>query len=386
VAAVNKYGVGPFPADDSIAMTALAADRPGAVAAPTTTKETIYVRIAWTAAVANHIAVDAYQIMVADSVGTFVDVSAPPLNACTSSTVVDFQHCLIPMTSFWGAPLNLPQEAIVRAQIRAHNVRGWSEDEGTAASNTEGATIETVPRQMAAPTRGTDTTDTVLHIDWAASTGLDTGGSDIVGYAVYSDDGVPGAAWPDEWKHEAGYTALHESTFLKITEGVKAAAIYTFRVMAKNKWGWGAFSTTDGGAGRVLAATHPSQVGLTTTAIDPATGGVLISWEAPLATGGVQITAYRVEVQGLAASSIVWNTEAACDGEAAGTAGDAIRSSRSCIIPMADLVRPTPGPALAFDALVQVRVSAANEGLGIGEFGPTSDVNTVGARIRQAPG
>lgn len=127
-------------------MSALAADRPGAVAAPTTTKETIYVRIAWTAAVANHIAVDAYQIMVADSVGTFVDVSAAPLFACTASTVVEYQHCLIPMTSFWAAPLNLPQEAIVRAQVRAHNTRGWSEDEGTAAANTLGATIETVPR------------------------------------------------------------------------------------------------------------------------------------------------------------------------------------------------------------------------------------------------
>lgn len=49
---------------------------------------------------------------------------------------------------------------------------------------------------MAAPTRGTDTTDTVLHIDWAASEGLNTGGSAVVGYAVYSDDGVPGAVWP----------------------------------------------------------------------------------------------------------------------------------------------------------------------------------------------
>lgn len=156
--------------------------------------------------------------------------------------------------------------------------------------------------------------------------------------------------------------------------------------MAKNKWGWGTFSTTADGAGRVLAATHPSQVGLTTTAIDPATGGVLISWQPPLATGGVPITAYRIEVQGLAGSDIVWGTEAACDGEAAGAAGDAIRSTRSCIIPMADLVKPSPGPALAFDALVQVRVSAANEGLGIGEFGPTSNVNAVGARIRQAPG
>lgn len=84
------------------------------------------------------------------------------------------------------------------------------------------------------------------------------------------------------------------------------------------------------------------------------------------------MTAYLVEVKG---SDGTWRTDPACDGSQALTV-----SSRVCEVPMASLVA-SGSHALAFDTLVEVRVSAAN----VRGFGPTSALNTAGARIRQVP-
>jgi hypothetical protein len=139
-------------------------------------------------------------------------------------------------------------------------------------------------------------------------------------------------------------------------------------VKAKNKWGWGAFS----GPAAILAATTPSQVPTASTAIHTATGGVSLSWPAPAATGGVQVTSYLVELRG---TDSTWRTDPACDGSDA-----TVASLRTCVIPMASLVA-AGSHALAFDVLVEARVSAGN----VRGYGPTSNPNTSGARTRQAP-
>ena len=138
--------------------------------------------------------------------------------------------------------------------------------------------------------------------------------------------------------------------------------------MAKNKWGWGPFSP----AASVLAATSPAQVPSTSTAIDAATGGVTVSWAAPAALGGVPVLSYLIEIRG---GDSVWRTDAACDGTSS-----PVLSGRTCLIPMASLAA-AGSHALAFDALVAVRVSAAN----VRGYGPASSPNSSGARIRQVP-
>ena len=150
IAAQNKYGLGVV----SDALSVLIAEAPAVPAAPTTTQETNYVRIAWTAPVDNHATIDQYQILIADSDGLFVEDTAVCDGA--EQTVVDGLHCLVPMTALWAEPFTLAQSTTVQAKILAHNERGWS---GTSDANTAGAAVETVPHAMDSPTRGVTTSD-----------------------------------------------------------------------------------------------------------------------------------------------------------------------------------------------------------------------------------
>jgi len=278
----------------------------------------------------------------------------------SSSAVVSALHCLVPMTSLWAAPFSLAQGAVVRAQVRAHNDRGWS---AASSANTAGAGVEVVPHQMASVTRGSSTSDTAVVIDWTALASPENGGTAVLGYALYTDDAGGGATWTEV----IGYTSVYSGTTFTLTGGVSAGASYGFKVMAKNKWGWGAFSD----AATILAATAPSVAGSATTVIDAGTGGVVLTWSAPASTGGIALTSYLVEVQG---SGGGWSAEPACP-----SADASLVASRTCTIPMASLVASPH--LLPFDALVVVRLTAANA-QGAGPGGPE---NTSGARIRQLP-
>jgi hypothetical protein len=109
VAARNKYGSGPYSSEISV----LAAEAPDTPATATTEDATIYVKISWTAPSDNHATIDAYQILIVDSSGAFVEDTA----SCdgSSPTVVSALYCLIPMTSLWAAPFSLPQDTVVQA-------------------------------------------------------------------------------------------------------------------------------------------------------------------------------------------------------------------------------------------------------------------------------
>lgn len=264
------------------------------------------------------------------------------------------------MTSLWAAPFSLAQGAIVKAQIRARNDRGWS---GTSSANTVGAAVEVVPHKMAAVTRGSGTSDTAVVIDWAALASPQDGGAAVLGYALYTD----GASGTSTWTEVIGYTSVYSGTTFTLTDAVSAGATYAFKVMAKNKWGWGAFSDS----ATILAATTPSVATSATTTIDPGTGGVVLTWSAPASSGGIPLTSYLVEVQGNGGG---WSTDPACPSSDA-----SLVASRTCTIPMASLVASPH--LLAFDALVVVRLTAANA---LGD-GPTGPANTAGARIRQVP-
>jgi hypothetical protein len=137
-------------------------------------------------------------------------------------------------------------------------------------------------------------------------------------------------------------------------------------VRAYNKWGWGSFSPV----APILAATVPSQMGIVTTSIDAATGGVLITWSNP-SSNGASITSYLIEIQ---ASDSSWNTDTThCDGNS-----NAVFFSRQCIIPMS-VMSSTYG--LALNTLIEVRASAFNI---YGQSTP-SYVNSLGARVMTVP-
>lgn len=273
------------------------------------------------------------------------------------------------MTALWVAPYSLPQGAAVLAKVRAHNARGWS-SYSPATTSAGAAVVETVPKALNAPTRGTATTDSVLQVDWAAPTGTNNGGSAILGYAVYWDSATAGSG-SQVWTELIGESSTHTALTYSRTTGITGGKTYAVKVKAKNKWGWGPFSSVTS----ILAATVPGPPGVPVTTIDAATGGVKITWAAPGATGGVATTAYRIEIRG--GDGTTWRTESTCDGTTG--ASSAVVTSRSCIIPMANLVAGG-SHALAFDALVLARVAAGN----VRGYGATAE-NTSGARIRQVP-
>ena len=282
--------------------------------------------------------------------------------------MISSTECLVAMTALWVAPYSLPQGTPVLAQVRARNARGWGAY--SPVTVTAGAAlVETVPVALAAPSRGTLTSDSQLQVDWVAPTGTADGGSVILGYAVYWDDATA-ASGTQVWTELIGESSTHTAVTYTRSTGITGGAIYAVKVKAKNKWGWGPFSAVTS----ILAATVPGAPGVPVTAIDAATGGVSVTWAAPGTTGGVAVTAYRIEVKG---GDGVWRTDSSCDGTTGATSP--VVTGRSCIIPMANLVA-AGSHALAFDALVVVRVAAGN----VRGYGLTSE-NTSGARIRQAP-
>lgn len=121
----------------------------------------------------------------------------------------------------------------------------------------------------------------------------------------------------------------------------------------------------------ILAATVPSQMGIVTTSVDAATGGLKIVWTNP-SSNGTPITSYLIEIQD---SSSTWRTQTTyCDGN-----NNVVFFNRYCIIPISTL---TNAPfTLALGTLVQVRALALST---YGQSTP-SYVNTLGARVRTVP-
>jgi len=120
-----------------------------------------------------------------------------------------------------------------------------------------------------------------------------------------------------------------------VTEGTS----YQFKVRAANKWGFGNFSNVVS----ILAAGVPEQVTSVSTAIDPTTGGVKISWTEP-DDNYDSITSYTVEVKD---SGGVWQDDLTnCDGSQ-----PLILAQLYCIIPMS-VFSGTWG--LSYDGLIEV--------------------------------
>lgn len=106
------------------------------------------------------------------------------------------------------------------------------------------------------------------------------------------------------------------------------------------------------------------------TALDSASGNVIVSWSAP-ADGYSEITSYLVEVQ---TGSLDWHSPvSACPGTDV--------NLLECTLAMNELHTEEPY-LLGFDSLVVARVTASNS---YGSALLASPVNTEGVKIRSAP-
>lgn len=86
---------------------------------------------------------------------------------------------------------SLSTNSLIQVIIAAHNSAGWG---SYSQPNIDGATMETVPEVLDAPTFNlASSTNTQLVIDWNAPTqGVETGGSSvtITSYTLYWDQGL----------------------------------------------------------------------------------------------------------------------------------------------------------------------------------------------------
>ena len=84
---------------------------------------------------------------------------------------------------------SLPVDRVIQVHIKAHNSDGWGQ---YSEINTAGATIETLPLQMSAPSFDIATsTNTQIKLTWNLLTGTGTGGSSVslTNYVIEWDNG-----------------------------------------------------------------------------------------------------------------------------------------------------------------------------------------------------
>lgn len=84
-------------------------------------------------------------------------------------------------------------------------------------------------------------TEVEIQIDWIAlTTSAETGGSAITSYELHWNQG----STVDEYVALVGSSTDYTSTSYTISTGLTAGETYTFKILAKNRWGSGEFSTT----------------------------------------------------------------------------------------------------------------------------------------------
>lgn len=201
------------------------------------------------------------------------------------------------------AAYGLARGALVQAQVQAKGLNGW----GLWSSlNAAGATVQTEPGPMNPASEGSLTSEAQIEVVWAAlTTAAETGGAVITSYNLEWHAGGPDplAAWLDL----AGELSDYPGTSYITTTGIVAGATASFRLRAKNIWGWGALSTE----AVVVASRAPAQPPAAVTSLNPSTGALLIDWTEP-ANHGSAMTSYLIEVRDRLGSS--WNEAATCDG------------------------------------------------------------------------
>jgi len=344
---------------ESTPISEYAAQRPDQPNQIVTSVQNTNIKVTWAEPVVNHRPVTLYEIVILDNgAGTY----AEDTTLCDGDDDVtkSVLYCIIAMRSLRVdlSDYDYALQEMPLFKVRAYNERGWSD---YSDPNTEAALIQTEPDAMAPVTRNAATVEAEIIIDWVALANPEDGYATIAAYNLQWDKGTGGFQWYDLYGVVPTATLLQFSLTTEIVNG----GVYQFKVRAANIHGWGEFSPVT----TIKAAKIPEQVISVVTSIDPLTGGVLIDWAAPH-DGSQAIEEYLVEIANDDTSAWFEDTTN-CDG--------ADPSLTSCIIPMDVLV--TGDYNLAFDQLVEVRVSAYNSY----GFGATSTVNTVGAKIRQKP-
>lgn len=260
IRARNIYG---YAAAFSDALVVLASDKPDKVDIPSVTigATDTSVAITWDAPPAHSAAIDGYEIQLLQSGGTYASTSA-----CDGldAAVISSRQCLVPMTTILSLT-SLAVDTTIQVRIRARNANGWGD---YSELNTGGATIETVPLQMPAPTFvAASSNNNQVSLSWSAVTGASAGGQNvaITSYVLEWDAGAGGSF------------STHQtlSTTSAVSTGLTGGTTYKYRIAAQNKHGVG----TQSAELTVLAAQKPDKPGSPTVTQESIY--VKIAWAEP---------------------------------------------------------------------------------------------------------
>jgi hypothetical protein len=227
----------------------------------------------------------------------------------------------------------------IRAMPAADD-NGWS----NAAMNRRGApsakTLGDVPGKAVLTDSNVVVSETTITLTWTRLTGMDTGGSSIIGYDV--------ARWNRSSQMWDIIAELDDVTTYADT-GLANGATYYYRLRARNSEGPGGWS--EDYASAMILAGGPDEPVLAGEALDPLS--IRLTWVAPDNDGGSPITDYSLHR---------WDPVGGSDNNGVWTA-DLLGTDNTLVtlhVDGADSTLPTDVPAVAPGKTYYYRMTATN--------------------------
>ena len=175
----NSYGYSAYSSTTSL-LCAYIPDPPLTV---TTTNTNDQVTVSWDDPIANGYVVHAYRFYVLQSDGVTYTEETTDCDG-TDSDVVSNRQCTIALLTLTSSPYSLALGDSVSVKIVSINIYG----ESTESSAGNGAVIQLVPDSpVNLVNDATTTTDTVIKFTW--DEGSSNGGTSVIDYDIYYDQG-----------------------------------------------------------------------------------------------------------------------------------------------------------------------------------------------------
>ena len=281
--AMNKYGWGGYSEEASH----IAAAIPDQASPVSTTIENSFAKIWWaplTGVNDGGTAVLEYLVEIRQHDGTYAEEEQYCDGAQTA--IVLNAYCFIPVIeSLRADPYLLEFQDPIMARVKSRNAIGWSE--AWSLESLVFATVEVEPTKMPPVVKGAATDQTQIEIDWTALAGDATGGSIIISYNLEWDrDGTQ-----TTFEELVGQSQSYIQSSYTIAQGITVGESYSFRVRARNKWGFGEFSDPV-----LLDASYSPEPFDSPPVTTNVGGNIRIEWTAPF-DNGAEITKYEIVIE-----------------------------------------------------------------------------------------
>ena len=231
----------------------------------------------------------------------------------TDATVISSHTCSFSVADVI-TQLSYERGDLLLIKARARNNEGFGQ---FSSPNSSGARIETVPAVMNDPQVSVYTKTTITLIWSPLVFNSETGASPITSYSLEWDQGT------GSFVSLVGDPSLSVALTHQVT-GLTTGTAYQFRLRAKNKHGWGEYSSTIS----AKPAGPPDPPAPVVTSIDNIY--VRFSWSEP-ANNGAEITGYYLWI--LKADGFTLLQSESCDS----SADPLIVQNRECLVEMAEL-------------------------------------------------